>query len=92
MKLKYIAIIIVAVILLIGGLLYVRDMVNNIGKARVDPLYIYFHKIQDSIRAKHYPINMDSLKRQVHDSMFKNTTYHKLEILEDSVRAYKPPE
>ena len=91
MKLKYIVIIIVvAIVTAVGGYVYLRNTASNIIQARVDPLYIYFHKIQDSIRIKHYPINMDSLKKEVHDSMLKNSTFHKLEILADSVRSYKP--
>ena len=91
MRFRLIAIIIIAAIIIVGGYLYVHNLEYNIVRSRVDPLYIYFHKIQDSIKAKHYPINMDSLKRMVHDSMMHNSTYHKLQVLEDSVRAYKQP-
>jgi hypothetical protein len=89
MKLKFIAIIVTAVILVAGGYLYIRNAESNFIQAQVDPLYIYFHKLQDSIKIKHYPVNMDSLKKDVHDSMLNPRTFHKLEILADPVRAYQ---
>jgi hypothetical protein len=55
----------------------------------MDTLYTYFHKIQDSIKAKHYPINIDSLKTVVYNGRNTLSIYSKLKNLEDSVRAYK---
>ena len=89
MKLKVIAIIVAAVIIIAGGYIYIRNAGSNFIQAQVDPLYIYFHKLQDTIKIKHYPINMDSLKKDVHDSMLNPRTFHKLEILADSVRVYQ---
>ena len=91
MKLKYIVIIITTAIIIVGGYLFIRKAEYNIIQARVDPLYIYFHKIQDSIKKKNYPINMDSLKKEVHDSMMRGSTFKKLMDLDKLVSAYKQP-
>jgi hypothetical protein len=89
MKLKLIAIIAAAIIIIAGGYLFIRNAESSIIQAQVDPLYIYFHKLQDTIKMKHYPVNIDSLKKDVHDSMLNPRTFHKLEILADSVRVYQ---
>ena len=60
-------------------------------RVQVDALYTYFHKIQDSIKKKNYPINMDSLKREVHDLMMTLKIWGKLNNLEKAVNAYKQP-
>ena len=89
MKVKYIVIIIFCVITIIGGIFYFGEIKYDWKKAQMDNLYTYFHKIQDSIRAKHYPINMDSLKGTVYDQRNTIIIYSKLKDLEDSVKVYK---
>ena len=62
---------------------------NEATRVQVDALYTYFHKIRDSIKKKNYPINMDSLKREVHDSMMTSKIWGKLNKLETAVNAFK---
>lgn len=80
---------IVCVITIIGGIFYYGKIKYDWKKTQMDALYTYFHKIQDSIRAKHYPINIDSLKAAVYDQRNTITIYGKLKDLEDSIKAYK---
>jgi len=88
---KRIIIIAACIIVIVAAVYVLKDAANQVIRVKVDTLYTYFHKIQDSIRKKNYPINMDSLKKQVHDSMMNSTTWDKLERLEKSVNAYKQP-
>ena len=88
---KRIAIILVGFLLIVSIIYAFKDIRHEATKAQVDALYTYFHKIQDSIKKKNYPINMDSLKREVNKSMMTIEIWKKLEVLEDSVRAYKQP-
>jgi len=88
---KRILIIAGCIIVIAAAIYVIKDAAFQVTRVRVDTLYTYFHKIQDSIRKKNYPINMDSLKKQVHDSMMNSTTWDKLERLEKSVNAYKQP-
>ena len=77
-------------ILLIEFMYLFREKKNyNLKKIQMDTLYNYFHKIQDSILAKNYPINMDSLKGAVFMERNSIGIYDKLKKLEDSVNAYK---
>ena len=88
---KRIAIILVG-FLLIASIVYVfKGIRHEATRVQVDALYTYFHKIQDSIKKKNYPINMDSLKREVNKSMMTIEIWKKLETLEKSVNAYKQP-
>ena len=91
MTVKRIAIILVVVLLIVLIIYFFKDMRDETTKAQVDALYTYFHRIQDSIKKKNYPINMDSLKREVNKSMMTIKIWKKLEILEKSVSAYKQP-
>jgi hypothetical protein len=78
--------------LLIVSIIYVfKDIKHEATKAQVDALYTYFHKIQDSIKKKDYPINMDSLKQEVHKSMMTIRIWKELDSLEKSISAYKQP-
>ena len=80
-----------SIILIIAAVYSVRNFRHEATRVQVDALYTYFHKIQDSIKKKNYPINMDSLKREVHDSMMTLKIWGKLNDLEKSVNAYQQP-
>jgi hypothetical protein len=80
----------VCVVIVVVGIFSYQSIEYNLKKEQMDTLYTYFHKIQDSIKAKNYPINMDSLKEFVYSQRNTVSIYNKLKILEDSVRAYKP--
>ena len=88
---KRIAIILVSSLLIVLIIFFIKNIRYETTRVQVDALYTYFHKIQDSIKKKNYPINMDSLKREVNKSMMTIEIWKKLEVLEDSVRAYKQP-
>ena len=84
------------IVVILGSIIIIVALVYSVQKFRyeatrvqVDGLYTYFHTIQDSIKKKNYPINMDSLNREVHDSMMTLTIWGKLNNLEKSVKAYK---
>jgi hypothetical protein len=62
MRIIYVIIIIASVLLIIGGIYFFREKEFNLKKAQMDKLFAYFHEIEDSILAKHHPINMDRLK------------------------------
>ena len=86
------------VIIILGSIVLIIAAVYSVGNFRfeatrvqVDALYTYFHKIQDSIKKKNYPINMDSLKHEVHDSMMTLKIWNKLNNLEKLVNDYKKP-
>jgi len=91
MSKKRIAIIVVSIIVIIAGVYLFKTAQNETTRIQVDTLYTYFHKIQDSIKKKNYPINMDSLKKEVHDSMMRGSTFKKLMDLDKLVSAYKQP-
>ncbi len=86
---KYIILISVCVLIIIGVFSY-SSIEYNLKKTQINTLYNYFHKIQDLIKLKHYPINMDSLKTAVYDGRNTISIYTNLNVLEDSVNAYKP--
>jgi hypothetical protein len=86
---KTIIILIVCILLIVIGIFSYQGMEYNLKKTQMDTLYTYFHKIQDSIKAKHYPINMDSLKIVVYNERSTVSIYSKLKVLEDSVKAYR---
>jgi len=88
---KRIAIILAAFFVIIAVIVFVKNVRYEATRVQVDALYTYFHKIQDSIKKKNYPINMDSLKREVNKSMMTIKIWKKLESLEKSVSAYKQP-
>ena len=88
---KRIVIILVAFLLIIAVIYFVKNVRHEATRVQVDALYTYFHKIQDSIKKKNYPINMDSLKREVNKSMMTIEIWKKLERLEKSVRDYRQP-
>jgi len=88
---KRTAIILVGFLLIVLIIYFFKNIKYEATKVQVDALYTYFHKIQDSIKKKNYPINMDSLKREVNKSMMTIKIWKKLEILEKSVSAYKQP-
>jgi len=89
MKKKSIIIIVVCIAIIIVGIFSYKSIKYNLKKTQMDTLYAYFHKIQDSIKAKHYPINIDSLKTVVYNERNTVSIYSKLKVLEDSVKAYK---
>ena len=89
MKKKSIIIIVVCVAIIVAGIFSYQSIEYNLKKTQMDTLYTYFHKIQDSIKAKHYPINIDSLKTVVYNERNTVSIYSKLKVLEDSVKAYK---
>ena len=85
---KRLIVILGSIIIIIVAVYSVQNFRYEATRVEVDALYTYFHKIQDSIKKKNYPINMDSLKREVHDSMMTLKIWGKLNNLEKSVSAY----
>jgi predicted negative regulator of RcsB-dependent stress response len=88
-KRKSIIIIVVCVAIIAVGVFGYKSIEYHLKKTQMDALYTYFHKIQDSIKAKRYPINMDSLKTVVYKERNTLSIYSKLRILENSVKVYK---
>ena len=88
---KRIALIIIGFLLIVAVIYFFKNIRHEATRVQVDALYTYFHKIQDSIKKKNYPINMDSLKREVNKSMMTIKIWKKLDSLEKSVSAYKQP-
>ena len=89
MRKKYIILAAIISIVIVASFFSYQAIEYNLKKEQMDTLYTYFHKIQDSIKAKHYPINMDSLKAVVYDQRNTVSIYGTLKVLEDSVKAYK---
>ena len=89
MKKKNIIIIVVCAAIIFIALFSYRSIEYDLKKTQMDALYTYFHRIQDSIKAKHYPVNIDSLKTIVYNERNTVSIYSKLKVLEDSVNAYK---
>ena len=77
------------VAIIVVGIFSYKSIEYNLKKTQMDTLYTYFHKIQDSIKAKHYPINIDSLKTVVYNQRNIVSIYSRLKVFEDSVKAYK---
>jgi hypothetical protein len=90
-RIKRIAIILVGFLSIVAAIYFFKNIRHEATRVQVDALYTYFHKIQDSIKKKNYPLNMDSLKREVNKSMMTIKIWEKLDSLEKSVRAYKQP-
>lgn len=88
---KRISIIILGLLAIVLTIYFVKKIRYETTRVQVDALYTYFHKIQDSIKKKNYPINMDSLKREVNKSMMTIKIWEKLDSLEKAVSAYKQP-
>jgi hypothetical protein len=90
MKKRSVIVMVVCVAIIIVGIFSYKSIEYNLKKTQMDTLYTYFHRIQDSIKAKHYPINIDSLKTVVYNERNTVSIYSNLKVLEDSVNAYKP--
>lgn len=88
---KRISIILLGLLLIVLTIYFFKKVRHETTRVQVDALYTYFHKIQDSIKKKNYPINMDSLKREVNKSMMTIKIWKKLDSLEKAVSAYKQP-
>ena len=88
-KKNIIIIIVVGVPIIVVGIFSYKSIEYNLKKKQMDTLYTYFHRIQDSIKVKNYPINIDSLKTVVYNERNTISIYSKLRVLEDSVKAYK---
>ncbi len=88
---KRIALILVGLFLIVLTIYFFKNIKDDTTRVQVDALYTYFHQIQDSIKKKNYPINMDSLKLEVNKSMMTIEIWEKLRRLEKSVSEYKQP-
>ena len=88
MKQKRLVIAFVIILIAVLTVFAIYTAQYNLKRKQMDTLYTYFHKIQDSIKAKHYPINIDSLKTVVYDQRNTISIYSKLKVLENSVKSF----